>query len=101
VVVGHPDDRLPHIVTVSVAYVPGEAVLAELDRAGFAVSSGSSCVAESLTPSHVLVAMGALTQGNIRISLPPGTRESDVDRFISVLPGIIASVRESLGAGDL
>lgn len=101
VVLGHPDDRLPHLVTLSVAYVPGEAVLAEIDRAGFAVSSGSSCVAESLTPSHVLVAMGALTQGNIRISLPPRTRESDVDRFMSILPAIISSVRESLGAGDL
>lgn len=101
VVLGHPNDRLPHIVTLSVAYVPGEALLADLDRAGFAISSGSSCVAEALTPSHVLVAMGALTQGNLRISLPPGAPESEVDRFIAVLPTIIANVRESIGAGDL
>ena len=101
VVLGHPTDRLPHIVTLSMAYVAGEALLEDLDREGFAVSSGSSCVADALTPSHVLVAMGALTHGNLRISLPPGAAQSDVDRFAAVLPGIVARVRESLGAGDL
>lgn len=98
---GSPDDRLPHIVTLSIPYVAGEALLADLDRAGFAVSSGSSCVADSLVPSHVLVAMGALTHGNLRISLPPGVAERDITRFIDVLPGIVARNRESLGAGDL
>jgi len=98
---GDPADRLPHIVTLSIPYVAGEALLADLDRAGFAVSSGSSCVADSLVPSHVLVAMGALTHGNLRISLPPEVSEADVRRFIDVLPGIVADARDSLGAGDL
>jgi len=101
VALGHPDDRLPHIVTMSMAYVAGEALLADLDREGFAVSSGSSCVADALVPSHVLVAMGALTHGNLRISLPPGFDDADVTRFISVLPGIVERVRHSLGAADL
>jgi cysteine desulfurase len=100
-VLGHDTERLPHIVTLSMAYVAGEALLEDLDREGFAVSSGSSCVADALVPSHVLVAMGALTHGNLRISLPPGALESDVDRFIGVLPSIVAKVRDSLGAGDL
>ncbi len=100
-VLGHGIERLPHIVTLSMAYVAGEALLEDLDREGFAVSSGSSCVADALVPSHVLVAMGALTHGNLRISLPPGALESDVDRFIHVLPSIVAKVRDSLGAGDL
>ena len=39
-VVGDPDDRLPHVVTFSCLYVEGEALVRELDRAGFAVSSG-------------------------------------------------------------
>jgi cysteine desulfurase len=101
VALGDPDDRLPHIVTLSIPYVAGEALLADLDRAGFAVSSGSSCVADSLVPSHVLVAMGALTHGNLRVSLPPDVTDRDVDRFISVLPPIVASAREALGAQDL
>ena len=101
VVVGDPIDRLPHVVTFSCLYVEGEALLADLDRAGFAVSSGSSCVSDGLTPSHVLAAMGVLTQGNVRVSLPPGTPESDVERFLDVLPGIVAAVRAELGAEGL
>ncbi|MBV9820599.1 MAG: aminotransferase class V-fold PLP-dependent enzyme, partial [Actinobacteria bacterium] len=43
VVLGDPADRLPHLVTFSCLYLDGEALLTELDRRGFAVSSGSSC----------------------------------------------------------
>jgi cysteine desulfurase len=100
-VLGDPVDRLPHLVTFSCLYVEGEALLGDLDREGFAVSSGSSCVADALTPSHVLAAMGALTHGNVRVSLPPGTLEDDVDRFLAVLPGIVARVRASAGADGL
>jgi cysteine desulfurase len=91
-----PDDaagRLPQLVTFSCLYLDGEALLTELDRRGFAVSSGSSCTADTLTPSHVLVAMGALTSGNVRISLHPGVRQSDVERFLAVLPEAVATVR--------
>jgi cysteine desulfurase len=101
VVLGHPEDRLPHIVTFSCLYVEGEALLADLDRAGLAVSSGSSCVADVGTPSHVLAAMGALTQGNVRVSLPHGVADADVERLLEALPGIVARVRSSLGADGL
>ena len=70
VVHGDPEARLPHIVTFSCLYVDGEALVTELDRAGFSVSSGSACVADTRQPSHVLAAMGALTHGNVRVSLP-------------------------------
>jgi cysteine desulfurase len=95
-VVGHPTDRLPHLVTFSCLYVDGEALLHELDRHGFAVSSGSSCTSSTLTPSHVLEAMGVLSQGNVRVSLHRATTESDVDRFLGVLPGIVADLRRGL-----
>ncbi|MFE7135591.1 cysteine desulfurase/sulfurtransferase TusA family protein [Streptomyces sp. NPDC057638] len=97
-VVGDPERRLPHLVTFSCLYVDGETLLHELDRAGFSVSSGSSCTSSTLTPSHVLTAMGVLSEGNIRLSLPPGTTADDVDRFLSVLPGVVTEVRERLGA---
>jgi cysteine desulfurase len=95
-VVGHPTDRLPHLVTFSCLYVDGEALLHELDRHGFAVSSGSSCTSSTLTPSHVLEAMGVLSHGNVRVSLHRGTTEPDVDRFLGVLPGIVADLRRGL-----
>ncbi|MFE2417703.1 cysteine desulfurase/sulfurtransferase TusA family protein [Streptomyces hokutonensis] len=96
-VVGDPVRRLPGIVTFSCLYVDGETLLHELDRAGFSVSSGSSCTSSTLTPSHVLKAMGVLSEGNVRVSLPPGTTEEDVERFLAVLPGAVAGVREKLG----
>ncbi|MFD9544889.1 cysteine desulfurase/sulfurtransferase TusA family protein [Streptomyces sp. NPDC060022] len=97
-VVGDPVRRLPHLVTFSCLYVDGETLLHELDRAEFSVSSGSSCTSSTLTPSHVLKAMGVLTEGNIRVSLPAGTTDAEVDRFLEVLPGLVAGVRERLGA---
>ncbi|WP_053763971.1 MULTISPECIES: cysteine desulfurase/sulfurtransferase TusA family protein [Streptomyces] len=97
-VVGDPERRLPGIVTFSCLYVDGETLLHELDRAGFSVSSGSSCTSSTLTPSHVLKAMGVLSEGNVRVSLPLGTVEEDVDRFLRVLPGAVAAVRDKLGA---
>lgn len=97
-VVGDPVRRLPHLVTFSCLYVDGESLLHELDRAGFSVSSGSSCTSGTLTPSHVLRAMGVLSEGNVRVSLPSGTAEAEVERFLQVLPGVVAGVRERLGA---
>ncbi|CAL9585329.1 cysteine desulfurase/sulfurtransferase TusA family protein [Streptomyces sp. Tu 3180] len=97
-VVGDPERRLPGIVTFSCLYVDGETLLHELDRAGFSVSSGSSCTSSTLTPSHVLRAMGVLSEGNVRVSLPPGTAREDVERFLSVLPETVAQVRRKLGA---
>lgn len=100
-VVGDPVRRLPHLVTFSCLYVAGEALLTELDRAGFAVSSGSSCTSSTLTPSHVLEAMGVLSHGNVRVSLPPGTSAADVDRFLDALPGTVARLRRTAGVEGL
>jgi len=92
-VVGDPTERLPHLVTFSCLYVEGEALVTELDRLGFGVASGSACTASALTPSHVLEAMGALTHGNVRVSLTRDTTSEDVDRFLSALPEVVARLR--------
>ncbi|MGA6227310.1 cysteine desulfurase/sulfurtransferase TusA family protein [Streptomyces umbrinus] len=97
-VVGDPVRRLPHLLAFSCLYVDGETLLHELDREGFSVSSGSSCTSSTLTPSHVLKAMGVLSEGNVRVSLPLGTPAEEVDRFLDVLPRTVAAVREKLGA---
>jgi cysteine desulfurase len=100
-VVGHPEQRLPHLVTFSCLYVDGEALLLELDKEGFAVSSGSSCTASTLRPSHVLEAMGVLTHGNVRVSLARTTTASEVDRFLDVLPGVVQRMRSTAGVDRL
>lgn len=96
-VIGDPVVRAPHIVTFSCLYVEGEVLLTELDKAGVAVSSGSSCTASTLRPSHVLEAMGVLTHGNVRVSLPQGTSADDVDHLLTVLPDIVRRIREDAG----
>ncbi|MBB6553010.1 cysteine desulfurase family protein [Nonomuraea rubra] len=96
-VIGDPVDRAPHIVTFSCLYVDGEALLTELDKAGFAVSSGSSCTASTLRPSHVLEAMGVLTHGNVRVSLPRGASADEVDRFLAALPELVRRIRQDAG----
>jgi cysteine desulfurase len=96
-VVGDPEERLPHLVTFSFLYVDGEALVTELDRLGFGLASGSACALDSREPSRVLAAMGALTQGNVRLSLTRGTTRADVERFLDVLPGVIEDLRERAG----
>lgn len=96
-VIGDPEDRLPHLVTFSFLYVDGETLLHALDRAGFAVNSGSSCTSSTLRPSHVLEAMGVLSHGNVRVSLHRGTTTDDVEALLAVLPGIVAGIRKEAG----
>ncbi len=92
-VVGAPEERLPHLVTFSCLYLDGEALVTELDRHGFGVASGSACTASTLEPSHVLAAMGALTHGNVRVSLTRETTAEQVDEFCRVLPEVVARLR--------
>jgi cysteine desulfurase len=108
VVVGDPVDRLPHVVTFSCLFVDGEALVHELDRRGFAVASGSACTASTLEPSHVLAAMGVLTHGNVRVTLPlaaavggDAARTAGVDSFCAALPEAVAAVRSHLGTDAL
>ncbi|WP_182111345.1 cysteine desulfurase family protein [Actinotalea sp. JY-7876] len=100
-VVGDPVDRLPHVLTFSCLYVDGEAIVGELDRRGFAVGSGSACTSSALEPSHVLAAMGALTHGNIRLTLPARVDATDVERFVAELPHAVAAVRDAAGVVGL
>ena len=92
-VVGDPVGRLPHLVTFSCLYVNGEALVSELDRRGFQVASGSACTASTLEPSHVLAAMGALTHGNVRVSLTRDTTEAEVEAFCAALPEVVEGLR--------
>ena len=95
-VVGDPVDRLPHLVTFSCLYVDGEALVHALERRGFGVASGSACTSSTLEPSQVLAAMGALTHGNIRVSLTRDSTDDEVGRFCTALPEIVAELRAEL-----
>jgi cysteine desulfurase len=59
-----------------------------LDRAGFAVASGSACASGSAEPSPVLLAMGVepeLARGAIRVSLGRSNSMQQIEEFVRVL----------------
>jgi cysteine desulfurase len=97
-VAGDPIRRVPHLLTFSALYVDGETLTLELDKAGFAVASGSACSASSEHPSHVLAAMGALTHGNVRIGLTWTTTAAEINQFLAVLPPIVSEIRATVDA---
>ena len=93
---GHPTQRLPGNVNVSVIYVEGESLLLNLDMKGIAASSGSACTSGSLDPSHVLLAMGldhATAHGSLRLTLGDDNTEEDVDYFLAEFPAIVERLR--------
>jgi len=93
---GHPTQRLPGTLSVCFEYIEGEGIIMGLDLAGVAVSSGSACTSATLSPSHVLLAMGvhpAVAQGSIRFGLGRENTEDDVDYVLETLPPIIERLR--------
>ena len=96
-VVGDPVTRLPHLVTFSCLYISGDELVSALDRRGYAVASGSACTASTLEPSHVLAAMGALTHGNVRVSLRRDTTDDEVEGFCAALTEVVTDIRQGIG----
>ena len=69
---GRGAPRAPHISNISVPGTESESMLIALDLRGIACSAGSACQSGSITPSHVLEAIGVSTDvanAAIRISL--------------------------------
>jgi cysteine desulfurase len=93
---GHPRNRLPNNVNVSVDYVEGESMLLNLDLEGICASTGSACSSASLEPSHVLLALGLSPEqahGSLRFSLGKWTTEEEIERVLEVLPRVVAKLR--------
>ncbi len=88
----------PGIVAASALYVDGEALVTALDERGFAVHSGSSCTTTSGEPSHVLVAMQALTHGHVRVSLGPETSDDDLAGFVAAYRDCLQRLRRAARA---
>lgn len=93
---GHPTERLPNNVNVSLSGLDAESLLLSLDMAGIAASSGSACTSGSIEPSHVLQAMGlaeARVHGAVRFTLGRRTTEEEISRTLDALAVIVARQR--------
>jgi cysteine desulfurase len=100
VVHGRGAARAPHILNLSVPGTDSESMLMALDLQGIAASSGSACQSGSVTPSHVLSAMGVradIGSAAIRLSLGKLTTDEHIDRVLEVFPSLIAKSRGMAG----
>lgn len=88
--------RLPNTVFFAVAGIDGETLVAQLDRAGYAVASGSACSSVSPEPSHTLLAMGieaGMAKSALRVSLGRANTEEDVVRFLQALDETVRKLK--------
>ena len=80
--------RLANTTFFAFAGLEGETLVGRLDRAGFAVASGSACSSTDPGASHVLLAMGVpenLARGALRVSLTLETSAENIDQFLAAL----------------
>ena len=97
---GRGAPRASHIVNISVPGTDSESLLMALDLAGVAASAGSACQSGSVTPSHVLSAIGVrpeIAVAAIRMSLGSLTTPEDVARVTELFPALIAKARRLSG----
>jgi cysteine desulfurase len=97
VIHGRGADRAPHILNISVPGTDSESLLMALDLRGIAASGGSACQSGSISPSHVLNAIGLrpdLASAAIRMSLGSLTTDACIDRVIETFPSLVAKARQ-------
>lgn len=88
--------RLPNTVFFGIAGIEGETLVGRMDRAGFALASGSACSSANPEPSHVLMAMGVepdVARGAVRVSVGRDTKDEDVEGFMATLDETLRSLR--------
>jgi len=94
---GHPLDRLPNNAHFRFEGIEGESLVLSLKDEGIAASTGSACSSKTLEPSHTLLSCGLLHEeahGSLEFTFGRYSRDSDVDRVMSVLPGIVRRLRQ-------
>lgn len=93
---GHPDLRLPHIANISFPGCSAESLLMNLDLEGVAASGGSACTSGSLSPSHVLSAMGLpreIVKSAVRFSFGLGNTSEEAEKTAKITATIWARLR--------
>ena len=96
VIHGRGSPRAPHITNISVPGTDSESLIIALDLRGIGCSAGSACQSGSVSPSHVLSAIGVradLASSAIRMSLGCLNSDACVDRVIDVFPMLVEKAR--------
>jgi cysteine desulfurase len=93
---GHPTERLPGNLNISVEGVDGAALLLGLQPV-VAVSSGSACTSAKIAPSHVLKALGhseTLAYASVRFGIGRFNTPEEIDRVAEAAIATITSLRK-------
>ncbi|WP_319200176.1 cysteine desulfurase family protein [uncultured Ilyobacter sp.] len=93
---GDLSNRLFNTSSLTFEKVEAELLLFALDMKGIAVSAGSACASSTLSPSHVLEAIGLSSnraKSTLRISLGRFTTEEDINYFVEALELAVANER--------
>lgn len=89
--------RLLNTTFFAFEQIEGETLVTALDKAGFAVASGSACSSNSGEPSHVLLAMGVpedLARGAVRVSFGIHNTAQEIDGFLAALQQEVARLKQ-------
>ncbi len=94
---GDVQKGLDNIISLSFKGADSQLLMMQLDRLGFAVSSGSACSSGSVKPSGILKACGipdSYIRGTLRISPGRFTKDEEIEKFIRILPETVEKVRK-------
>jgi len=94
---GHPTQRLPGNLNISVAGVDGQALLLGLQPL-VALSSGAACSSAKIEPSHVLRALGQsneLAYATLRFGIGRFNTEAEIDQVAAGAIATIQSLRQT------
>lgn len=96
---GHPDNRLPNTLNLTLPDLRGESLVVALDQHGISLSSGSACKSGSPKPTHVLMAMGKTEEEAhcaVRLSLSHRTTEKDIGITVSALEQVLEEMETTV-----
>jgi cysteine desulfurase len=99
---GDLEQRVPHNLNVSFAFVEGESLLMALKD--LAVSSGSACTSASLEPSYVLRALGLndeLAHSSVRFSFGRFTTAEEIDYAVEQIIVAVTKLRDMSPLWDM
>lgn len=94
---GHPRERLPNTLNLTLPGIRGESLVLALDRKGIAISSGSACQSGFPEPSQALTAMGLTEEAAhcaVRFSLGLGNTKEEIDRTVMAIDEVIRETNE-------
>jgi cysteine desulfurase len=90
---GSAEHVLPNTLSVELPGVESDVLVEALDLEGVAASAGAACHSGSVSPSHVLLAMGRTVEqarATLRLSVGQGNDAAQIDRAAGVVGRLVA-----------